>query len=302
MSGNARAAGLMVLGMAMFAIEDLLLKLLALRLSVGEVLFLHGAVGAALFAVLIRLRGQTIGWGGIRRPVVLLRSLGEGLTAITFVAALALGDLASVSAISQALPLAMTMGGALVLGEAVGWRRWLSVLLGFVGVLMIMRPGTEAFHPAAVLALLSVLAAAMRDLSTRRVPPEVSSGLLTVTAFTAIALSGLALMAAQGQGVRVLDLGQGFLLAACVFVGLAGYQAMVVSVRLADLSVIAPFRYSRLVFAMILAVAVLQERPDAWTLTGAAVITLSGIYAMWREARLARRKAALVRVRDQVAP
>lgn len=292
MSGNARAAGLMVLGMAMFAFEDLLLKLLAEGLGVGEVLLLHGGIGAALFAVLIRLRGHVIGWSGIRRPVVLLRSLGEGLTAITFLAALALGDLASVSAISQALPLVMTMGGALILGEAVGWRRWLSVLLGFVGVMVIMRPGTDGFDLAGVLALLSVLAAAMRDLSTRRIPPEIGSGLLTITAFAAIALAGLAVMVVQGQGLRAPDARQWLLLAACVFVGLAGYQAMVISVRLADLSVIAPFRYSRLVFALILAVVVLHERPDAWTLSGAAVITLSGIYAMWREAHLARRRAA----------
>lgn len=291
MSGNGRAAGLMVLGMALFAVEDLLLKLLAVRLSIGEVLFLHGALGAVLFAALIRLRGQSVGWPAARRPVVLLRSLGEGLTALTFVAALALGDLASVSAITQALPLAMTMGGALILGESVGWRRWLSVVMGFLGVLMIMRPGTEAFHPAAVLALLSVLAAAFRDLTTRRVPVDVGSGLLTVTAFGAIALSGLILMAVEGQGLRLLDLNQGLLLIACVIVGLAGYQAMVVSVRLADLSLIAPFRYTRLVFALILAVAVLGERPDLWTLLGAGVIVLSGIYAMAREAQLRRRAA-----------
>ncbi|AUH63957.1 DMT family transporter [Paracoccus zhejiangensis] len=291
MTGNARAAGLMVLGMAFFAIEDLLLKLLAVRLSIGEVLFLHGALGAVLFALLIRLRGQPTGWQGARRPVVLLRSLGEGLTALTFVAALALGDLASVSAITQALPLAMTMGGALILGEHVGWRRWLSVALGFLGVLMIMRPGTEAFHPAALLALASVFFAAMRDLTTRRVPVDVGSGLLTITAFTAIALSGLVLMAVEGQGLRMLDLNQWLLLLACVFVGLAGYQAMVVSVRLADLSLIAPFRYTRLVFALILAVLVLRERPDLWTLAGAGVIVLSGVYAMWREAQLRRRAA-----------
>lgn len=289
MSGNSRAAGLMVLGMAFFAVEDLLLKLLAIRLSIGEVLFLHGALGAVLFAALIRLRGQPIGWHGARRPVVLLRSIGEGLTALTFVAALALGELSSVSAITQTLPLAMTMAGALVLGESVGWRRWLSVVVGFLGVLMIMRPGTEAFHPAAVLALLSVLFAALRDLTTRRVPVDVGSGLLTVTAFGAIALAGLVLMAVEGQGLRMLDLGQWVLLMACVIVGLAGYQAMVVSVRLADLSLIAPFRYTRLVFALILAVAVLGERPDFWTLAGAGVIVVSGVYAMWREAHLRRR-------------
>ena len=88
MSGNARAAGLMVVGMALFAVEDLLLKLLAQALSVGEVLFLHGAIGAVVFWALLAARGQRPALSGLWRPVVILRNLGEALTAITFVLSL----------------------------------------------------------------------------------------------------------------------------------------------------------------------------------------------------------------------
>ena len=293
MPPTLRASGLMVLSMLLFAFEDLFLKLLSRDLTIGEVLFWNGGVGALVFTALMGARRQTPRLGDLRHASVWLRTLGEALCALTFVAALALGDLSTVSAIGQLLPLAMTMGGALILGEAVGWRRWASVAAGFAGAVMIIRPGTEAFHLASIMALASVLAAVLRDLATRRVPDAVSSGTLTVTAFGASALAGVALMVANGDLPRLPAGPEIALLAACVIVGLGGYQSMVVAVRLADLSVIAPFRYTRLIFALVLAVVVLGERPDAMTLVGAAVIALSGIYAMWREAQIRRRQAAL---------
>lgn len=292
MPPTLRASGLMVLSMLLFAFEDLFLKLLSRDLSIGEVLFWNGSVGALVFTALMGARRQTPRLGDLRQASVWLRTLGEGLCALTFVAALALGDLSAVSAIGQLLPLAMTMGGALILGEAVGWRRWTSVAVGFAGAILIIRPGTESFQLASVMALASVVAAALRDLATRRVPAFVSSGTLTVTAFGASAVAGLALMAANGEVPRLPAGAEIALLAGCVMVGLGGYQSMVVAVRLADLSVVAPFRYTRLIFALVLAVVVLGERPDALTLIGAAVIALSGIYAMWRETQIRRRQAA----------
>lgn len=285
---NLRAALLMVLAMAAFAVEDALLKGLSARIPTGQLLAVVGLAGMALFTLWIALGPEGLRLRDLLRPLVALRNLCEAICAVTFVTALATGDLAIASAILQAQPLLMTLGAALFLGEQVGWRRWLSIAIGFCGVLLIVKPGTDAFEFSSVLAVIAVLALALRDLITRRLPPEVGSGLLSAGAFGAMGLAGLALMLLGGQGAVMPTAGQGALMAATLGFGLLGYITMVIATRLAEIAVIAPFRYSRLLFAMSLAVLVFGERPDAATLIGAGMIAGAGIYAMWREARLRR--------------
>jgi drug/metabolite transporter (DMT)-like permease len=123
---------------------------------------------------------------------------------------------------------------------------------------------------------------------TRRLPPEVWSGLLSAGAFGSMGIAGLVLLLIGGQQAVAPTAGQGALMAATLCFGLLGYITMVIATRIAEISVIAPFRYSRLLFAMLLAVTIFGERPDALTLLGAALIAGAGIYAMWREARLRR--------------
>lgn len=289
---NLRAAFLMVLAMAAFAAEDALLKALSVRIPTGQLLAVIGLAGMAVFALWVALGPEGLRLRDLLRPAVALRNLCEAVCAVTFVTALATGDLAIASAILQAQPLLMTLGAALFLGERVGWRRWLSIAIGFAGVLLIVKPGTAAFEFSSVLAVTAVLALAVRDLITRRLPPEVGSGLLSAGAFGSMGLAGLGLMAAGGQGAVMPTPGQGALLAATLGFGLLGYITMVIATRLAEISVIAPFRYSRLLFAMALAVLVFGERPDAATLIGAGMIAGAGIYSMWREARLRRARLA----------
>lgn len=292
MNANARAAALMTLGMAAFACEDALLKLLSAGLPVGELLLVVGAGGMLLFGGwLARIEGG-LRWRDLLHPLVLLRNFCEAVCAICFVTALSRGDLSIASAILQALPLLMTLGAALFLAEPVGWRRWLSIAAGFVGVLLIVRPGSAAFQPGSVYALIAVLALAVRDLATRRLPPEIGSGMLTAAAFGAMALAGAVLLVVGGQALVAPDAGQAVMMLACLGFGLGGYIAMVVATRIGEIGAIAPFRYSRLVFAMLLAIAIFGERPDAATLAGAAIIAGAGGYAMWREARLRRRPPA----------
>lgn len=289
---NLRAAMLMVLAMAAFAAEDALLKALSGTIPTGQLLAVIGFAGMVVFGLWFSTGGRRLNLRHLLRPPVALRNLCEAICAITFVTALATGDLSVASAILQAQPLLMTLGAALFLGEQVGWRRWLSIAIGFAGVLLIVKPGTAAFEASSVLAIIAVITLAVRDLVTRRLPPEVRSGLLSAGAFGSMGLAGLVLMAIGGQQAILPTAGQGALLAATLGFGLLGYITMVVATRLAEISVIAPFRYSRLLFAMLLAVAVFRERPDAATLTGAGLIAGAGIYAMWREARLRRARLA----------
>jgi drug/metabolite transporter (DMT)-like permease len=285
---NLRAALLMVLAMAAFACEDALLKGLSGTIPTGQLLAVIGFAGMIVFALWIAIGPEGLRLRNLLRPPVMLRNLCEGICAITFVTALATGDLSIASAILQAQPVLMTLGAALFLGEQVGWRRWLSIAAGFAGVLLIVKPGTAAFEFSSVLAIIAVITLAVRDLVTRRLPPEVGSGLLSAGAFGSMGIAGLVLLLIGGQQAVAPTAGQGALMAATLCFGLLGYITMVIATRIAEIAVIAPFRYSRLLFAMLLAVTVFGERPDALTLLGAALIAGAGIYAMWREARLRR--------------
>lgn len=289
MTSNARAAGLMVLAMACFAGEDALLKLLTRDVPIGQLLAVIGLSGMMLFGAWIGWR-EGLRWRDLTHPGVITRNICEGVCAVCFVTALATGDLSIASAILQALPLLMTMGAALFLGEPVGWRRWLSIAVGFLGVLLIVRPGTAGFEFGSVLALIATLALAVRDLVTRRLPASISTGIVTVSAFGAMGLAGVALIVGAGQHMVAVSPAQATGMLGCLILGLAGYITMVIATRMGEISAIAPFRYSRLVFAIILGITVFGERPDLWTLSGAALIAAAGVYTMWREARLRRAK------------
>ncbi|WCR09294.1 DMT family transporter [Paracoccus stylophorae] len=286
MTPNARAAALMTLGMAAFACEDALLKLLSRGISIGQLLVVLGLGGMAIFGAWVARSPGGLRWRDLIHPGVVLRNLAEGVCAICFLTALSIGDLSIASAILQALPLLMTLGAAVVLGEPVGWRRWTSIAVGFAGVILIVRPGTDAFQPGSILALIAVVALAVRDLVTRRLPVQIGSGLLTASAFGAMAVAGAVLVVIGGQPMVVPGPAEAGMMAVSLAFGLLGYMTMVIATRIGEIGAIAPFRYSRLVFAIILGVLVFGERPDGWTLAGAGIIAGAGGYAMWREARL----------------
>lgn len=289
MTENTRAALLMTLSMALFAVEDAFVKHLTVSVPVWQVLAFSGSLGLLIFWLRLAQRGQRMWSPALLHPMVLLRNLGEGVGAMAYVIALAVGSLAAASAILQAAPLMIVLGAALFLGEKVGWRRWLSVAAGLVGVLMILRPGTGDFQPAALWAVLSVLALALRDLATRRIPAAVPSDQLSGSAFGAMVLAGLALAPFAGDTSSLPSAGNVALLVCAVGFGVTGYSALVAASRLGEASVVAPFRYTRLAFALFLAALIFGERPDAMTLAGAALIAVAGAYAMWREAQLGRR-------------
>lgn len=289
MTANARAAALMTLGMAAFACEDALLKLLSAGISIGQLLLVLGFAGMAIFGAWVARSPGGLGWRDLLHPGVILRNLSEAVCGVCFLTALSVGDLSIASAILQALPLLMTLGAAVVLGEPVGWRRWSSIVVGFVGVMMIVRPGTDAFQPGSVLALVAVVTLAVRDLVTRQLPARIGSGLLTASAFGAMSIAGAVLVLIGGHDMVMPGVAEAGMMAVALGFGLLGYMTMVIATRIGEIGAIAPFRYSRLVFAIILGVLVFSERPDGWTLAGAAIIAVAGGYAMWREARLRRR-------------
>lgn len=287
-SDNFRAAMLMVVSMVLFAFEDMCIKLLTTTLPYAQVLGMIGLLGWLSFWIMLRRQGGRLWTRALLDPLVLLRNLAEAVGSIGIVVALALTELSSTSAIMQALPLAIVLGAALFLGEPVGWRRWSAIIAGFLGVILVIRPGLAGFQPVSLMAVVAVLGLAARDLATRRIPRGIHSMQLAASAFFAIFVAAVLMGLVMGQRPVLPDVREWLILAGCMAVGIGGYSLLVTATRLGEASALAPFRYARLVFALILALLVFGERPDTLTLTGAAIIVGSGCYAMLREARLRR--------------
>ena len=285
---NLRGSLLMVVAMAGFAAEDLFVKLLSRDLPVGQILMMLGAGGCAVFAIAARAQGTRLIIPVLLTRPVMLRNLGEIIAAVSYVTALALADLSTVSAILQATPLAVTLGAALFMGAQVGWRRWSAILVGLVGVLMIVRPGYDAFDIASVFAVISVVGLAIRDLATRTIPSSISSMQLSCYAFGTMVPTGAVLLLLHGDPAMPDPVAWAYLFGAMVF-GVLGYYFIVGAMRIGEIAAVTPFRYARLLFALILGMTLLGERPDLWTFAGAAVIIASGLYTLIREQRLARR-------------
>ena len=285
---NLRGSALMVLAMAGFALEDMFIKRLSADMPVGQILVLLGAGGAVIFGLAALSRGHRLFSRDLLAGPVLLRNLGELIGTIGFVTAIALTPLASASAILQATPLAVTLGAALFLGEQVGWRRWSAILVGFAGVLMVIRPGLSGFEPASLFAVQAVFGLALRDLATRAVPRTVTSMQLSSYGFATVVPAGAVLLWLSGGPVAP-DAANWRDMAFALFLGVAAYYAIVATMRVGEVSFVTPFRYTRLIFALVIAVLMFGERPDALTLTGAAIIIASGLYTLLRERRLKRR-------------
>lgn len=285
---NLTAALMMTASMAAFAVEDAVIKHLSASLPVGVVMILIGLMGATVFGVLAARQGRSLFSRQALRGAVLVRNLAEMLGASSIVLAIALAPLSVVTAILQTMPLAVTLGAAVILRERVGWRRWSAIALGFLGVLIILRPGSDAFDPAATLAVITVVALSARDLATRRAPAEVNALQLSGWGFLAATAGGLCLLAIRGEAPQAPTAGGWAFLILATTAGVLGYATLVQATRLGAIAVTTPFRYTRLLFAMAIGIAFFGERPDAPTLIGSGLIVAAGLYTLWRELRLGR--------------
>ena len=283
---NLRGAALMTLAMLGFAIEDMLIKMLASAMPVGQIIGLLGAGGAVVFAVLCRTRRVPLFDRAALSPPVVLRNLAELIGTMGFVTAIALIPISTASAILQASPLLVTLGAVLFLNEPVGWRRWLAILVGFLGVLMIIRPGLEGFDSRALFAVIGAVGLAARDVATRRVPSTMSSMQLSFLAFLMLIPAAALLLLIGGDRPTLPAPRDWGLIAAAIGLGVVAYYFIVAAMRVGEISFVTPFRYTRIVFALIVGVLVFDEAPDALTLIGAFIIVASGLYTLWREQRI----------------
>lgn len=285
---NIRGMAWMTLAMLGFALADMFIKFASETLPVGQILAMFGLGGALVFGILAKREGvRLISPVLLMRPVI-IRNLSEMGATIGVVTAIALIPFSTFSAIIQANPLLVTLGAALFLGEPVGWRRWTAIFVGLVGVMIIIRPGLEGFDANVWFAVMGVVFLSARDLATRPVPTTISTAQLSTYSMAAIIPAGLGLLAFSGGAAWPSPIIWGAMLGAIVM-GLVAYFSITKAMRVGEISAVTPFRYTRLIFALIIALVIFGERPDAWTLIGAAIVIATGLYSFAREARLRAR-------------
>ncbi|MEM7422583.1 MAG: DMT family transporter [Pseudomonadota bacterium] len=279
---NTRGALWMMASMAGFVFNDAMMKTLSETVPLFQAIFVRGLFATALICTLALHRGA-FSWR-LRAPDRMRvggRLLCEMATTCLFLTALFNMPIANAVAIVQVSSLGVTLAAALFLGDAVGWRRYGAIGIGFVGVLLIVRPGTEGFNIYSLSAIGAVFGIVLRDLITRRLSPDVPG--LSVTVMTSITITLLgATVTAMSPWVpmpwsSVATLGAG---SVCLLVG---YYAGVEAMRVGEVGAVSPFRYTNLIWALILSVAVFGDVPDFLTMLGAGIIVASGIYTLHRE-------------------
>lgn len=287
-SENARGAIYMNVSMAAFTLNDTAMKAVTQTLPLFEAILLRGMLASVGLIVLGLAMGNLSGAiSGRDRIVIAIRSLAEvGGTAL-FLGALIHMPLANLSAILQALPLAVTLAAAVFLKETIGWRRMAAIIVGFLGVLIIIRPGPDGFDLWSLMGLGSVACVVVRDLATRFVSRDVPSVSVAVSASLAVTLMGGAVTLAQGWQAPTGT--EALLVGAAAFALLFGYMFSVMVMRIGDISFVAPFRYTALLWAIFLGWVFFGSLPDTLTLFGAALVVGSGMFTLWRERSLKKR-------------
>ncbi|GLQ25389.1 DMT family transporter [Sulfitobacter pacificus] len=285
MSVNLAGALLMMASMACFVLNDTMLKLTGGAVPLFQLLFVRSVITCGL---ILAARGRlgALHFRIARRDwvIILIRAATEVTISYFFLTALFNMPLANLTAILQVVPLAVTLASAVILREAVGWRRSLAIAVGFCGVLLIVRPGPEGFNIWSIYALIAMLGVTLRDLVTRQLSPEVPSMTVTlVTAASVMVAAGLASLSTPW--VEITAQSWGLIVASAVCI-LGGYFFSIQVMRSGDVSFTAPFRYSGLVWALILGWLVFGEWPHVLTLIGAAIVVATGVFSFYRERKV----------------
>jgi drug/metabolite transporter (DMT)-like permease len=273
----------MTLSMFGYVVNDSLIKLAVEDVPLFQAIFVRGVfVMLILAATVVRRRLLHNVRDYVSGPLLLRISM-EAIGTVLYLTALSNAPLAGLTAMLQVVPVAVTFVAARLLRERVSWNRVFSVVVGFVGVLIIIRPGSTDFNPWFLVGLLVVITIVVRELATTKIPADTPSAIVSLgTAIAIMTVGGLG-SAAQGWGTaRVNDVG--LLFGAACFLTL-GYIASVITVRTGELSFSAPFRYTVMVFAIVLQIIVFDDIPDVLTFVGTALITAAGLYAFRTETR-----------------
>lgn len=301
LSANMRGAALMSISTIGFTANDAITKTVSEGINAGQIMLVRGVFTVLLIALLAWYNGALRSFSVVVRPRIVLRAAGEAGGTVFFLIAIAHMPLANVTAIVQSLPLTITIGAALFLGEPVGWRRWSAIAVGLVGVVVIVRPGSDGFNTYALFALGTVVCCTVRDLATRGLPREVPSLMVSLATAIAVSICGAVMIEPLGGWRPFPAIDAVALLGAAVLL-IFGYQCIIMSMREGDISFVAPFRYMALVWAIILGYLVFGDVPGPAMILGAAIVVGSGIFSLYRERIVARKTPIIKSTTPSMAP
>lgn len=287
LAANLRGAALMVAAMGAFRGNDAAMKAVLQDVPFSQAVFFRGLCAMGLLALIAWRSGalRKLPRGRDLRAVA-VSVTGEMGSTLTYLTAIALIPLSTAVAILQGVPLLLTIAGAVLFGEVVGWRRWMAVGVGLFGVLLIIQPGADGFDVMSLLVVGTVFCIAMRDLGARMLTSAVPSVVMAL--ITSIVVTLMAFGLSFGSDWVTLTVGQGGTIVLAALLVSAAYIFAVSAIRAGDVGFVAPFRYSGLLWAGALGIVLFGERPGVWELTGATIVVATGLFILHRERVAAR--------------
>jgi drug/metabolite transporter (DMT)-like permease len=286
---NLKAALFVVIAMSMITTNDAIIKHITEVFNVGQIMFLRGALICVIFACVMRLRGQPVFQRRSLHRWSLYRALFELCATLFFLTGLSLLPIAVASTLGFSSPIFLALLAAIVLKEKVGLDRWLIILIGFGGVLLITNPFAAGASWAVIFPIVCAFFVALRDIAIRYVPDDLPSTQVAFTNAWVVMIGGGLYSIYQGWGKADLQWYLWF-----IALGIAlycGYLFLIIGSRLGELSFIGPFKYVSILLALLYGYLIWDETPTLTMLAGAAIIVISGIILLSSEKRRARKNA-----------
>ncbi|MCI2394904.1 DMT family transporter [Aliiroseovarius sediminis] len=286
-SDNMKGAALMTVSTAAYTLNDASMKALAGHMPLPQVVFLRGVLTCLLLCALgMALRSLTFRLERREWKLMLSRSLAEAGATYCLLNALFNMPIANVTAVLQALPLTVALAAWAFVGEPLGRQRLAAILVGFIGVILIVKPGGDGFNAWSIYALIAVGFVTARDILVRKMSSRTPS--MTVAFVTAVAVTFAFGVASLGVEWAPVDSRSGlFLSLAAVFI-IVGYLFGIMVMRVGDIGFVAPFRYTGLIWALLLGLVFFGEWPDTMTFAGACIVVAMGLFTLLRERHLVR--------------
>lgn len=287
MSDNLRGILAVLTASTAYVLHDSMAKLLTEELPSSEIILVRGAIGTAMLFAGVFLLRATRPLSVLLEPMMMVRLLGTGGATVFIILALRYLPLPTVTTVLQATPLIVTAGAALMYGDAVGWRRWAAVCTGFLGVVLIVKPG-GGFGDAGFLVLLALLCTTTRDLSTRGLPKHIPSIYVAAAGSVVSTVSGFLILPYDTAWVMPSPFAWMLMVVSAAFIFVAT-TFMTVGLRTGEIAVVAPFRYVPVPLALLLGFWLWGDVPDAVAWLGITLVLGAGLYTLHRERASLRR-------------
>ena len=282
MTDNTKGVIFILVSMFGFVVNDTLMKSLFITFPLVEIIFLRALFCLLPLFIAIKIqRVAILNYSRASWSLMLLRGFAEVMATLTFLNALKHLPLPNVTAIIQILPLTVTMAAALFLNERVGLKRWTAIVIGFIGVMIVIKPGTEGFSSYSYYAVLSVIFVTMREIVTRKIPAEVPA--IMITFITALSVGITATICLPFITLKALDTTAFMLVGSAGMAIFVGYFFSIKSMRIGEISFVSQFRYTAMIWAVLLGYFVFNDIPAQNTIIGALIIVASGLYAFHRK-------------------